>query len=37
MLIFSLLNLIGGNGDNPKECWHFILDEPKMPKHMIEK
>lgn len=37
MFIFSLLNLIGGSGENPKECWKVFLDEPKMPKCMIEK
>lgn len=37
MFIANLLALLGGLNDSPKECWKLIIDEPKMPKSMIEK
>ena len=32
--IFKAIGSLNGSGS---ACWHFIIDEPEMPKSMIEK
>ena len=32
-----LFKFIGGLNGSGSACWKVIIDEPKMPKHMIEK
>ena len=34
--IFGALGNLGSKGGN-SACWVFFIDEPEMPKHMIEK
>ncbi len=34
--IFKTVGSMNGSGSS-KACWHFIIDEPTMPKSMIER
>jgi len=34
--LFKFIGSLNGSGSG-NACWRIFIDEPKMPKHMIEK